>query len=138
MGKLLKKKRFTVDCKTGCWNWLLSCLPDSGYGLVWSAKYKKMIYAHREAYEAVHGPIADELEIDHLCRNTSCVNPQHLEAVTSSINRRRQINCYLTVEKVREIRELYVDGFTVKALKHLFEYKSISSVVHYRLWKDVK
>lgn len=29
------------------------------------------------------------LELDHLCRQRDCVNPQHLEAVTHSENTRR-------------------------------------------------
>lgn len=38
--------------------------------------------AHRVAYELCIGPIPTGLTIDHLCRNTRCVNPKHLEAVT--------------------------------------------------------
>lgn len=43
-------------------------------------------YAHRTAYEKAHGPIPDGLVIDHLCRNTACCNPDHLEAVTQRVN----------------------------------------------------
>lgn len=42
--------------------------------------------AHRVAYEQAHGPIPAGLEIDHLCRNPLCVNPDHLEAVTHREN----------------------------------------------------
>lgn len=47
---------------------------------------KKMVLAHRDAYEKVHGKIPDELVIDHLCRNGLCVNIKHLEAVTNVEN----------------------------------------------------
>lgn len=46
-------------------------------------------YAHRIAYWIAKGPIPDGLTIDHLCRNTLCVNPAHLEAVTLQENIRR-------------------------------------------------
>lgn len=44
------------------------------------------VSAHRWAYEHFVGPIADGLVLDHLCRNTSCVNPRHLEPVTQQEN----------------------------------------------------
>ncbi|MFJ3037756.1 HNH endonuclease signature motif containing protein [Streptomyces tendae] len=43
-------------------------------------------YAHRAAYELARGPIPDGLVIDHLCRNTACANPEHLEAVPPAVN----------------------------------------------------
>jgi hypothetical protein len=46
-------------------------------------------YAHRVAYERMVGPVPDGLQLDHLCRNRMCVNPQHLEPVTAGENTRR-------------------------------------------------
>ena len=47
---------------------------------------RKMVFAHRVAYEEEYGEIPDGLVIDHLCRNGKCVNPKHLEAVSSVEN----------------------------------------------------
>lgn len=73
--------------ETACWNWA-GCLDRNGYGKVGRAG--RIMAAHRVMYEALVGVIPDGLEIDHLCRNTRCVNPQHLEPVTRAENQRRR------------------------------------------------
>jgi hypothetical protein len=50
---------------------------------------RKLLKAHRVTYALVKGPIPAGLQLDHLCRNTSCVNPNHLEAVTTRENTMR-------------------------------------------------
>ena len=45
-----------------------------------------MLTVHRVAYEAAVGPIPEGLQLDHLCRNTLCTNPAHLEPVTCREN----------------------------------------------------
>lgn len=69
-----------------CWTWP-GHKTSGGYGQIRSV-YKN-VYTHRVAFEAVHGPIAAGLEIDHHCRNRLCCNPLHLEAVTTAENQRR-------------------------------------------------
>lgn len=46
--------------------------------------------AHRWLYEQWVGPIPDGLQLDHLCRVRNCVNPLHLEPVTTEENVRRE------------------------------------------------
>lgn len=70
----------------GCIVWT-GAKNDRGYG--WFHANNKMIKAHRWVYEYRKGPIPAGLVIDHLCRNPSCVNPDHLEVVTAAENTRR-------------------------------------------------
>ena len=46
----------------------------------------KMQYAHRAMWELMVGPIPPGLTIDHLCKNPTCVNVEHLEVVTQGVN----------------------------------------------------
>ena len=64
----------------GCWVWTAG-RDKNGYGKFNVNKRSRM--AHRISYEAKFGLIPDGLVIDHLCRETSCVNPDHLRAVTN-------------------------------------------------------
>lgn len=86
--KFLKGTDFPY--KEGCWSWK-KCKNSSGYGVVSHGRRpkRKQLYVHRVSYELFNGDIPNHLEIDHLCRNKLCVNPLHLEAVTTKENLRR-------------------------------------------------
>jgi len=71
---------------TGCWNWTAYRNP-LGYGQAFFEGRTQQ--AHRAMYQALVGPIADGMTLDHLCKNPSCVNPDHLEPVTMAENIRR-------------------------------------------------
>lgn len=66
---------------TGCWFWLGS-IDRGGYG-----KYgHRGRLAHQIAFELYKGQPAPKgrfQQIHHKCENTLCVNPDHLEVVTS-------------------------------------------------------
>ncbi len=116
-----------VDTAGDCWNWTASKTP-AGYG-----RFKidgKMKRAHRVAYEMLVGEIPEGLVIDHLCRNTSCVRPDHLEPVTNAENIRRgdtgknnaikthckhghpfdEVNTYITSDGWRQCRACHREG----------------------------
>lgn len=69
--------------ESGCWQWVGGATAR-GYGVWWNGN--KQGLAHRQMYERVKGPIPDGKQLDHLCRNHGCVNPDHLEPVTSREN----------------------------------------------------
>jgi hypothetical protein len=75
-----------------CWVWTGRL--DCGYGRLgfYSRESGKTAVrmAHRLAYELLIGPIPHGMTLDHLCRNTACVNPAHLEPVSNSENVRRR------------------------------------------------
>lgn len=75
-----------IDMRGSCWLWM-GAKTVKGYGSFNDGGHTRQ--AHRVAYELSYGPVPDGLEIDHTCGNRSCVNPQHLEAVTHSENLRR-------------------------------------------------
>lgn len=80
---------YIPEPNSGCWLWLGTC-NNHGYGMFGVGSKtdgtNKKTLAHRFSYEAHIGPIREGLIIDHLCRNKSCVNPEHLEPVTYSEN----------------------------------------------------
>jgi hypothetical protein len=80
-----------VSRKGSCWIWT-GHVDAHGYSRIVVAG--KCMSAHRLIYGAKHGPIAVGLVIDHLCRVTNCVNPDHLEAVSHSENVRRGSNVH--------------------------------------------
>jgi len=80
--------KVSVDVASGCWNWTGARHMRTGYGSirVYIDGVAKSDSAHRVAHQLFKGPIPDGLQIDHLCRNRRCVNPDHLEAVTCRVN----------------------------------------------------
>lgn len=69
-----------------CWEWTRG-RDGNGYGR--ARADGKMVYVHRQVWTELVGPIPAGLELDHLCRNPACCNPDHLEPVTHRENIRR-------------------------------------------------
>lgn len=75
--------KIEVDILEGCWDWTACKLDGSHGGFRLNGKIE---YAHRVSYMYWKTTIPENMQIDHLCRNRSCVNPQHLETVAPKEN----------------------------------------------------
>lgn len=84
-----------------CWEWIAG--KSNGYG--YFSMMGTMCRSHRIAYELAKGPIPEGLEIDHICHNRACVNPEHLRPATTKQN---QENCW-RVHTSSGIRGVYRD-----------------------------
>lgn len=73
---------------TGCWHW--TGHTASGYGRIRFEQRAQLI--HRLVFTLLVGPIPEGMVLDHLCRNTRCCNPAHLEVVTIQTNTRRGVS----------------------------------------------
>jgi hypothetical protein len=74
-----------VDASGDCWEWTAARTWD-GYGKFSILRGARSRMAHRAAWEMLVGQIPDRHHIDHLCFNTGCVNPDHLEPMTPQVN----------------------------------------------------
>lgn len=73
---------------SSCHIWI-GCRIKNGYGQM-CIDYKT-VYVHRYIYEQAHGiKIPKNLQVDHICGNTSCVNVNHLQLLTQQENIKKQ------------------------------------------------
>lgn len=106
--------KIKVNPESGCWEWQ-GAKHSCGYGRITTGGSRspnmKVHYPHRIAYESVKGPIPQGLQIDHLCRNRLCVNPDYLEAVTQKENMLRGIGASaINAAKTHCIRGHVLEG----------------------------
>lgn len=87
--QLIRTILANIVVNAGCWEY--PHRNEEGYGfIVWPIGNRpKKYYTHRIIYTAAKGPIAERAQIDHLCNNRSCCNPEHLEEVSKHENLRR-------------------------------------------------
>jgi len=96
-------ERFDVKVQRegdGCWRWI-GMLDKAGYGRIRDERGRagESLYAHRVAHIRWKGPIPEGCEVDHLCRNRWCVNPDHLEAVPHKTNMRRGMSPTMIISR---------------------------------------
>lgn len=78
---------------SGCWDWIGNNKKGK-YGYTYLSLNIKgtkplVLGAYRAMYALIHGIPNEGLQLDHLCRNTNCINPKHLEPVTARENQYR-------------------------------------------------
>jgi hypothetical protein len=125
------------DCgyETCCWVWTAH-RDTKGYGRVSRAGYDR---AYRWIWSLYHGDVPPGKQLDHLCRNRACVNPDHLEVVTNAENARRGARAKLTSLLAEEIRERYKSGGVSQpqlARQYGVSQKTIWGVVSGNTWGD--
>lgn len=80
-------EKWVPEPNSGCWLWLGAITPSTGYGAIGlGGRADGIASAHRLSYQLYRGVIPMDRQIDHLCRNRACVNPDHLEPVTRRVN----------------------------------------------------
>lgn len=80
-----------VDKSSDCWLWTGYIEPKSRRGKFHDKRSRTTWRAYRLVWELERGPIPKGMELDHLCRNPTCVRPDHLEVVTPHENKMRQV-----------------------------------------------
>ena len=88
--RFMRRVKVTNNC------WLMQGAKNQD-GYVQFQYQKTRIMSHRFSYIVFESDIPDGLEIDHLCRVKNCVNPDHLEPVTTRENLMRDPNNLATI-----------------------------------------
>lgn len=130
--------RYVINLVTGCWEWMLARDPMKGYGRE-NLRNAQSTLAHINSYVKHKGPVPKGKELDHLCRNTGCINPDHLEPVSDAVNSRRRPCTLLTEDIVRDAKRRYVAGEMIKDMAAEFNVhpSTLSSAVAGNSWSDV-
>lgn len=81
-----------VPTDNGCLEWP-GTRDANGYGRARmrqvASRPKLSELVHRALWVMVNGPLAPDIQLDHLCRNPSCCNLDHLEPVSAAVNTER-------------------------------------------------
>lgn len=139
LGGFVNGPGYRVDPDTGCWNWIAK-RDRKGYGYLFDRRNQTTKRAHRWTYERLKAPIPYHMLMDHLCRNPSCVNPDHLEPVTNATNVQRGCRAKVTPEEVREMRRAYeAREVTQQSLADRYgvHVETMRKILHRRTWANV-
>ena len=99
---------YSLDEQTGCWIWQHSVNRPGGYGEATTPGVGKG-GAHRLMYERHKGTIPDGFLVHHTCLNPSCVNPEHLEAMSHGAHQRLHA-------ELRKVKALELGSFELRGI----------------------
>jgi hypothetical protein len=116
-----------------CWEWIGYRERRKGYAKigVWNSllQRRQSLWVHRVAYEwFLEEPIPPGMEVDHLCRNTGCINPAHFELVSKNENLARMHAADLT-EKIYDLSG-YIEALDTDYESHALSYPGWAAVHH--------
>lgn len=126
-----------------CWNWTEGTT-IGGYGNF--IYHGDNIKAHRMTYILAKGPIPDGLQVQHLCNNPMCCNPNHLELGDELKNSQYKYQCdrqnmTLTKDRVREILKVHIDHpeLTQSQIAEMFRISQgmISMIINGMCWHNI-
>jgi len=141
-------EKVNKDTPNGCWEWTGAIMPF-GHGQMGSGKGRKLILAHRFAWELENGPIPEGMEICHHCDNPRCVRVSHLFLGTHQENmadmhqkerRSRGRTAVLTESQVIEIRQKYVPHiitFKILGIEYGVATETIANIIWRRNWAHI-
>lgn len=130
--KVVLDGMYENDVPSGCWNWL-GAIDIHGYARVGG----RLVF--HEMYVRAHGAVPEGKQLDHLCRNRLCVNPDHLEPVAPRWNARRGSTTRLTVSDVIEIRKAVTRGESRTSVSRRYGVcaQHVGSIVSGKKWADL-
>lgn len=98
--------RIEMIPESGCWIWM-GAITQHGYGRVWVHREHPFAankaYAHRAVWVTSGRTIPDGYVLDHVCRERSCVNPDHLRAVTKRVNAIENSLCFAAINASKDV-----------------------------------
>ena len=136
---------FEYKVEGGCWNRKIHL--HNGYPVVELYEGGKRVFRKRVCnllWEQINGAVPAGKELHHSCVNRLCINPEHLECLTSQEHGKRhahqQVSCKLTESIVREMKLRKLGGETCIALGREFGIRAdhVREIMQGQFWKDVR